>query len=163
MWLAWRLPLAVLPAAWAFLLAAVLTHIALMRWALVWLELRPPPLEHAWYTVRPWEAPLHRRLGVRHYRELLRRVGWERFRRDALGFDGTRSSLGAYEGATRRAEYSHLLLAAVGFGAVLIALGLRSWAAASWLLGTNLFFQVYPALLQRLLRGRVQRLRRSPS
>jgi Glycosyl-4,4'-diaponeurosporenoate acyltransferase len=159
LWPSWWLPLVWWPAGLALPLCAVLTHVLLMRWALAWLTLRPAPLDSSWYTVRPWETPLYRRLGALRYRNLLRRVGWERFRRGALAFDGTRASLAAYDRATREAEYSHLLLAAAGFGALVISLGLRAWAATSWLLITTLFFQVYPALLQRLLRARVQRLR----
>lgn len=139
---------------------AVVTHVLLMRWALYVLRVvpeRPPP---GWFRVRPWEPPLYRRLGVLGYRRLLRLSGWERFRREAVGFDGRRGSLAAYEEATREAEASHLLLGGIGTLLVLGAALRRAWGAAGWLLGANLFFQVYPVMLQRTMRARVERLLR---
>lgn len=138
---------------------ALAVHILLMRWGLYVLRAvpqRPPP---RWFRVRPWEPALYRRLGVFGYRRLLRLSGWERFRRKAVGFDGQRSSLAAYERATREAEFSHLLLGGIGMVLVLFAATRRAWSAAGWLLGANLFFQVYPVMLQRTMRARVERLR----
>nr|WP_281416336.1 hypothetical protein [Deinococcus aestuarii] len=104
-----------------------------MRWALYVLRavsLRPP---ERWYRVRPWEPGLYRRLGVLGYRRLRRRVGWERFRREATGFDGRQASLPAYERATREAEFSHLLLAGLGTGLVAGAVARRAgcWGPTS--------------------------------
>lgn len=87
-------------------------------------------------------------------------VGWERFRRQAQGFDGTRASLPHYEQATRRAEYTHVLLAALNLG-----LAASFWRgaqrdSAGWLLATGVFFHVYPVMLQRAVRARLGRLYR---
>lgn len=139
-------------------LFAVAVHIALMRWALFVLRVARPELRAGWFRVRDWEAGVYRALGVMRYMALLRWVGWERFRRTAQGFSGGRASLVAYERATREAEFSHVLLAGIGFGLVLVAALLGQWHAAAWLLGANLFFQVYPVLLQRTMRARLQRL-----
>lgn len=139
-------------------LFAVAVHIALMRWALFVLRAVRPELRGGWFRVRGWEAGVYLALGVMRYMKLLRWVGWERFRRTAQGFSGVRASLAAYERATREAEFSHLLLAGIGFGLVLGAAALGQWNAAAWLLGANLFFQVYPVLLQRTMRARLQRL-----
>ncbi|WP_102125990.1 hypothetical protein [Deinococcus planocerae] len=138
---------------------ALTAHVLLMRWALYVLRAVPVRPPERWYRVRPWEPGLYRRLGVLGYRRLLRRVGWERFRRGATGFDGRRASLPAYERATREAEFSHLLLAGLGTGLVAGAVARRAWNAAGWLLGANLFFQVYPVMLQRTMRARLERLR----
>ncbi|MFB9994440.1 hypothetical protein ACFFLM_21015 [Deinococcus oregonensis] len=139
-------------------LFAVAVHIALMRWALFVLRVVRPPLRGDWFRVRHWEVGIYRALGVMRYRQLLRWVGWERFRRSAQGFSGQRASLVTYERATREAEFSHVLLAGIGFGLMLAAAALGRWNAAAWLLATNLFFQVYPVLLQRTMRARLQRL-----
>ncbi|THF68724.1 hypothetical protein E7T06_15275 [Deinococcus sp. Arct2-2] len=139
-------------------LFAVAVHIALMRWALFVLKTVRPQLRSGWFRVRDWEAGVYRGLGVMRYMGLLRTVGWERFRRSAQGFSGVRASLGTYERATREAEFSHVLLAGIGFGLVLGAAALGQWNTAAWLLGANLFFQVYPVLLQRTMRARLQRL-----
>lgn len=139
-------------------LFAVTVHIALMRWALYVLRTVQPELRGHWFQVRGWEAGTYRALGVMRYMQLLRWVGWEQFRRTAQGFSGRRASLVTYERATREAEFSHVLLAAIGFGLVVAAAAVGSWNTAAWLLGANLFFQVYPVLLQRTMRSRLQRL-----
>lgn len=139
-------------------LFAVAVHIALMRWALFVLRTVQPDLQCSWFRVQPWEAGVYRALGVMRYMQLLRWVGWERFRRTAQGFSGQRASLSLYGRATREAEFSHMLLAAIGNGAVLAAAVLGRWDTAVWLAAANLFFQVYPVLLQRTMRARLQRL-----
>lgn len=136
-------------------LYAVATHALLMRWGLYVLRAVPHRPPGGWFQVRPWEAPLYRRLGVLEYRRLLRWAGWERYRRGATGFTGRRDSLAAYAAASREAEFSHLLLAAIGAGLVGRALRRRAWREAGWLLACNVFFQVYPVLLQRTMRARI--------
>lgn len=137
---------------------AVVVQVLLMRWALALLRLTRPALRGEWFRVRAWEAPLYRAAGALRYRALLRRVGWERFRRDAQGFDGTRASLPAYERATREAEYSHLILGAMTAALVLFAALRRAAGTAGWLTLTGVVFHLYPVLLQRTLRARLQRL-----
>jgi MYXO-CTERM domain-containing protein len=137
-------------------LLALLVQALLMRWALTALRLTRPALRGGWTRVRPWETGLYRRLGVLPYRDLLRAVGWERYRRVAQGFDGRRSSLPAYERMTREAEASHLLLGALSLG-LLWATRRRASVAACFGLSTVLL-HLYPVWLQRTLRARLQRL-----
>ena len=137
---------------------ALTVHVLLMRWALYLLRVVPARPPDRWFQVRPWEARLYRSLGVLRYMRLLRWVGWEAFRRKAQGFDGRRASLTVFERATREAEFSHLLLAGIGTVLVLGAAARRTGKTTGWLLGANLFFHVYPVLLQRTMRARLERL-----
>lgn len=140
-------------------LLVVLLQIALMRWALVLLHDTHPALTSRWFQVRDWEPGLYRSVGVYHYMNLLRLVGWERFRRAAQGFDGSRGSLRTFERMTREAEYSHLLLLLICAVLLLILAAVHAWDTSGWLLGTTMFFHLYPVMLQRTLRARLQGLK----
>lgn len=140
-------------------LLVVFLQVLLMRWALVLLHDTRPALTSSWFWVKPWEPGLYRRLGVYHFRELLRRVGWEAFRRAAQGFDGSRGSLSTFERMTREAEYSHLLLLLVCAVLLMALVAAHIWDTSVWLLGTSLVLHVYPVILQRTLRARLQRLK----
>ena len=137
-------------------------QVLLMWWALYLLRAVRPGLRGGWYRVRGWEAALHRRVGVRAFGALLRAVGWERVRQRARGFDGTRASLRRLDRSTREAEYSHLLLALI---CAALSAGFAAGSApdtAGWLLLTTVPAHLYPALLQRSVRGRIQRAGISP-
>ena len=140
------------------LLFALGMQVLLMWWALALLALTRPTLRGAFFTVNGWEVRLYQRLGAPAFGTLLRRVGWERLRRDARGFAGTRASLARLDRATREAEYSHLLLVLICAGIALGALGLHAGDTASWLMLTAIPAHLYPVMLQRNLRWRLQRL-----
>lgn len=114
-----------------------------------------PALRGPWYRVRSWEPALHRRLGVWRYQRLLRAVGWERLNRR---FDGSRASLAAFERATRESEFAHVVLAVLSAALAAGATASRAWHAAVWLLALTVPLHVYPVLLQRAVRQRINRL-----
>jgi Glycosyl-4,4'-diaponeurosporenoate acyltransferase len=130
----------------------------LMRWALWALNRTRPALRGRWFRVAPWEPKVYRALGVYQYQTLLRVSGWERFRSEAQGFDGSRASLPRYERSTREAEASHGVLALLCTVLILCAWRLHARDTATWLLLTSVFCHFYPVLLQRTLRARLQRL-----
>ncbi|MDV6374986.1 hypothetical protein [Deinococcus arenicola] len=137
---------------------AVGLQVMLMWWALYLLAVTKPVLDSPFFRVQVWEAPLYRGLGVSVFGSLLQWVGWERLRRGARGFDGSRASLSRLEFATREAEYSHLLLALICVGLAVGALFLHAPDTAGWLLLTTVPVHLYPVMLQRTVRGRLQRL-----
>lgn len=143
---------------WHGLPLALGVQVLLMWWALYLLWAMPLPLRAGWFRVRLWEAPLYRRLGIYAYRGLLRAVGWERLRRQAQGFGGTRASLRHYERRTREAEFSHVVLGGITLVLVLMTSLRGQLDTAGWLLVTGLLFHAYPVMLQRTLRERLQRL-----
>lgn len=136
----------------------VLVQILLMRWALLLLQETRPALRNDWFRVRPWEPGTYRWFGIYGFMLLLRALGWERFRREAQGFDGTRKSLVRYERMTREAEYSHLLLLLICVVPLLTAIVLRAWDTAMWVMVSTVLLHAYPVMLQRTLRARLQRL-----
>ena len=143
---------------WHGLPLALTVQVLLMWWALYLLWATPFALRAGWFRVRSWEAPLYQHLRIYAYRDLLKAVGWEHLRRQAQGFDGTRASLRPYERRTREAEFSHILLSGANLMLILISSLRGQVDTAGWLLATGLFLHVYPVMLQRTLRERLQRL-----
>jgi Glycosyl-4,4'-diaponeurosporenoate acyltransferase len=137
---------------------AWVVHFALMAWISAWMQQARPALSGRNWTTRPWEPALYRRLGVWWYARLLRRVGWERLNRRQRSFAGSRSGLAALAHDTRRSEFAHLVLAMIGAGLAGIALLLDARGAAGWLAGLTVVLHVYPVLLQRALRARIERI-----
>lgn len=148
-------------AAWAFIgpagfVFAWVTHFILMAWASSVVRPRVRVPDYDWLRVRSWEPRLYAALGTRLFGKLLDVIGWNRIISRERGFDGTRQGLDGLDQHTRRSEIGHsicLLVAAV------LAFGIwatESWAGALWLIGLGVPFHLYPALLQRLLRGRIQ-------
>lgn len=143
---------------WRRPVVAVVLHAGLMRWAVDALPAARPALTARYYRVRPGEPALYRRLGVYGYMRLLRGLGWERFRRGAVGFTGRRASLNRLDRATREAETNHVLLGLLGLTLAGLAARRRWWDAAAWQVLLVVLLHGYPVLLQRSLRARLTRL-----
>ncbi|MGW4498279.1 glycosyl-4,4'-diaponeurosporenoate acyltransferase CrtO family protein [Micromonospora sp. NPDC004336] len=137
---------------------AWVVHFALMAWITGWMRQAQPALSGGYWRARPWEPALHRRLGVWWYARLLRRLGWERVVRGQRSFDGSRSGLAALARDTRRSEFAHLVLASIGLGLAGAALLSGARGAAGWLAVLTVLLHVYPVLLQRAVRARVERV-----
>ncbi len=140
----------------AFSLAA---NVAVMAWTVLLHRLLRPTLTGRWFRPAAWEqgGRIWRAAGVDAYGRILRRSGWERHvRRMPLGLRG--EELRRYEEASRAAEWAHLL----GFGVVCaLALGVAVGGhvrGAALLVGVGVVLHLYPALLQRRVRPRVQRV-----
>jgi hypothetical protein len=138
---------------------AWVAHFALMAWMASALTVVRPGPDGPWFRVRPWEPPLYRRLGVWAFMRMLRRAGWERAMRGSRAFDGTGSSLAGLDRDTRTSECGHLILPAVGTALAVVAGALGARHAFARLPALNLPLRLYPVLLQRAVRARVDRLR----
>ncbi|GHF36679.1 hypothetical protein HNQ07_001293 [Deinococcus metalli] len=145
---------------WRRPLVAVALHAGLMRWAVDALPALCPELRGGWFRVRDWEPRVYRRVGVYVYMRGLRVLGWEAFRRSAVGFAGRRAELARLERATREAETNHAVLGALGVTLAVLAARRRWWDAALWQLLLTALLHAYPVMLQRTLRARLARLQR---
>lgn len=136
-------------------------HFAMMAWMAASVDAAQPALRSSWFRVRDWESPIYRRLGVWWSMRLLRRIGWERIMRGARPFAGTRESLTTLDRATQMSEFGHSILAIFGTVLAATAVGVRAFDAAAWLFGLTVLLHAYPILLQRAVRSRIQRVRRT--
>lgn len=148
-------------AAWLFIgptgfSFAWVTHFVLMAWAssIVGPRVRIPDL--GWLWVRDWESRLYPALGVLLFGKLLDVIGWNRLVARGRGFNGTREGLRELDQHTRRSEVGHSLCLVVTVAMALGVLSTGAWQGAAWLVVLGLLLHLYPALLQRLLRARIQ-------
>ncbi|QIN29660.1 hypothetical protein EW640_10500 [Brevibacterium luteolum] len=148
-------------AAWVFIgptgfAFAWITHFLLMGWisAIITSEVQVP--HYGWLRVREREVQLYRALGVRLFGRLLDAIGWNRLIAKERGFDGTREGLKGLDQHTRRSESSHIICLLITLTLSLAVLATGSWAGAIWLTALGIPLHLYPALLQRLIRARIQ-------
>lgn len=154
---------AVIAAAWIFIgptgfIFAWVTHFILMAWAAAVLGPGVRVLDYSWLRVRAWEPKLYAALGVRLFGKLLEALGWNRIIARERGFDGTRRGLDGLDQHTRRSEMGHILCWLATAMLAIGALWAGSWAGAWWLIGLGVPLHLYPMLLQRVLRARIQAL-----
>lgn len=142
---------------WRRPFVAIAVHAGLMRWAVDALPALNPALESPWFRVHRNEPEWYRRVGTYGYMRVLRRLGWEQFRRGAVGFTGRRDALSRLERATREAETNHALLGSLGLLLALGAVRRRWWDAALWQVILVTVLHAYPVMLQRTLRARLGR------
>lgn len=102
---------------------------------------------------------IHRALGVEWFRRTLLATLWRNADRRAQYFDGSPDGIAHLDVETRKSEFGHLvpllILSIISIGFLLdgsVRLGLMT-------LGFNLMGNLYPVLLQRHHRLRIQRLR----
>ena len=112
--------------------------------------------QYDWLRVRGREVQLYRAFGVRLFARLLEAIGWNRLLARERGFDGGRGGLKDLDQHTHRSEISHIICLIITIMLSLAALATGSWAGAIWLIALGVPLHLYPALLQRLIRARIQ-------
>jgi len=131
----------------------------LSAWAtILGLHVAPLRLPAPYYSTRPFEkgGRVYDRLGVRWYRQALRRVLW------SVNPALLRSQPAAQETmieGTKDAETGHLLIFVLITGMTVWAFVSGWWGSAGWLLLFNLLHNGYPVLSMRQLRARISRVR----
>lgn len=148
-------------AAWVFIgptgfVFAWVAHFILMAWVPSVVRPRGRVPVYDWLRVRFWEPRLYAALGVRLFGKLLDVIGWNRIISKERGFDGTRRGLDGLDQHTRRSEIGHSLCLLITAVLAVVILATESWAGALWLIGLGVPFHLYPALLQRILRSRIE-------
>ncbi|GGN09973.1 hypothetical protein GCM10010967_52350 [Dyadobacter beijingensis] len=132
----------------------------LMFWFTVFESQLKPPLDSEYFNAQPFErnGKLYQLFGVEWYRAILVKSGWEKMRQQQTPIRKSLADFRAYERASRVAEAGHIVIGLVVLlitGYVIFA---YSFFAARWLIITNIFLNVYPVLLQRYTRPRLQRV-----
>jgi hypothetical protein len=117
-----------------------------------------PRLDGRWFEVSPREVRVYRALGSLGFMRLLRAIGWERAMRVGEKFEMKRATLFDYERATRHGENAHALLFVLTLLASVPMALCGAGAGVPWLVGMGVVFHVYPVMLQRTQRARLQPL-----
>jgi hypothetical protein len=115
-------------------------------------------LPNSYFRSRGFEksSKIYRTLGVPFLRRLVRR-GPVHILAPALQYSGRRESLPALERETRKAESAHATAFLASLPLVAYALFSRWPASAGWLLLFTFLLNIYPVMLQRDNRARLER------
>lgn len=135
-------------------------NFTLMCWYTIAESQLKPALSASYFNAHPLEegGQLYRRLGVERYRTFLIRVGWDTIRQQQTPIHRSLRSLLAYDRATRVAEVGHIMIGTIVLTVSGYVIVVHSVLEAFWLLVTNVFFNLYPVLLQRYVRPRLRRI-----
>lgn len=138
---------------------AFLANFLIMAWIAllgqVWVFTYPP----RYFAIKPFEKDgrLYEKLGVVFIKKLLRRGPFSIFS-PTLHFSGDADALPKLENEMRNAEAGHLTI----FLVMLLFAGMamvRGWFdAAGWLLLFSIILNIYPMMLQRYNRIRINRI-----
>lgn len=112
-----------------------------------------------YYRIRPFEREghLYKKVGIVFFQMLLGHGPWT-ILNPTLRFSGKAAQLAGLEKEMRKAEGGHLLaFITVSLASVFAAV--QGWLdAAGWLSLFNVPFNLYPVMLQRVNRARIQRI-----
>jgi len=138
---------------------ALLSNCLIVSWVALAGQFVSFVLGSRYYRIRPFEREghLYEKVGTGFFQMLVGRGPWT-ILNPTLRFSGKVAQLAGLEKEMRKAEGGHLL----AFIAVILATvfaAVQGWLdAAGWLLLFNVPFNLYPVMLQRCNRARIQRV-----
>lgn len=121
-----------------------------VNWQLKWKYFLPKPVESNG-TVYKWH-------GVLWFNWFLNISGWNRIIMKEINFTQSKEGLIRLELHTRYGEFSHLLIFLIIFVVSIPILMGGNIEIFLWFLGFNVFFNMYPVILQRYKRIRVLKI-----
>ena len=113
----------------------------------------------AYYKEKPWErkGKIYESFGINFYRKLLVWIGWEKLNKKTKPVEKNSKALMHLHYQTKQSELGHLIIFIVVLGfnvAVAFKFGILK---SLWLLVLNVLLNLYPILLQRYNRPRIER------
>jgi hypothetical protein len=119
-----------------------------------------PSLQSTYFTSKAFEqqGKIYTLLGVLIYRKFLVCTHWEKLSQKANPVKKSLEALRKYEHATRVSEFGHTLIALVVLVFTVYVSMKYSAKEAVWLFLFNILLNIYPIMVQRYNRPRVQRV-----
>lgn len=131
----------------------------LMLGVLAFTEALKSQLTSSYYNEKVWErkGKIYEQVGINFFRKLLVWAGWEKLNRKSNPIEKNIKSLTDLHYQTKKSELGHLII-------LFIVLGFNVFVAfkfgvlrSLWLLLLNILLNLYPILLQRYNRPRIER------
>lgn len=131
----------------------------LMIGVLAFTESLKSPLSAAYYNVKPWErrGKVYERFGINFYRKLLVWTGWEKLNKKNAPVEKSTGALVHLLHQTKKSELGHLIIFAIVSGFTVFVAVKSGVAQSVWLFVLNILLNLYPVLLQRYNRPRIER------
>jgi hypothetical protein len=131
----------------------------LMACVLFFTETLNGQLTSRYYNEKPWEqgGKIYQSIGINLFRKLLVWIGWEKLNKKSNPVQKDTKALIHLHYRTKQSELGHVII-------LIIVLGFNVFVAfkfgilrSLWLLILNILFNLYPVLLQRYNRPRIER------
>ena len=131
----------------------------LMMCVLMFTETLKSKFNSSYYKIKDWEngGKIYENFGVNLFRKLLVLVGWEKLNKKSNPVKNDLEALTHLEYRTKQSELGHLIIFFIVFGFTIYVAIKFAFIESLWLLFLNVILNVYPILLQRYNRPRLQR------
>ncbi|MEO6287481.1 MAG: hypothetical protein ABIN80_21350 [Dyadobacter sp.] len=141
-----------------FLFAWILNFL-LMACVLTFTETLKSPLTSSYYHDKPWElrGKIYESFGVNIFRKLLVGIGWEKLNKKSNPIEKNTKTLMDLHYKTRQSELGHIIILIVVLGFNIFVAFKFGLLKSLWLLTLNILLNLYPILLQRYNRPRIER------
>lgn len=126
----------------------------------IFVEVLKSDFTSDYYKEKTWEhkGKIYEKFGINIFRKLLVLVGWEKLNKKANPVKNSLDALIHLEYRTKQAELGHLIIFFIVLGFTVYVAIKYTFAKCLWLLFLNILLNLYPVLLQRYNRPRLQRL-----
>lgn len=131
----------------------------LMIAALSFTETLKSPLNATYYQQKRWEqkGKIYEWMGINFFRKLLVWIGWEKLNKKANPVEKSTKALMYLHYRTKQSELGHLIILIIVFGFTLFVAYKFGPVKSISLVVLNVLLNLYPILLQRYNRPRLER------
>lgn len=138
---------------------AWILNFMLMMCVLMFTETLKSKFDSGYYKTKDWEngGKIYENFGINIFRKLLVLVGWEKLNKKSNPVKNDLEALVNLEYRTKQSELGHLIIFFIVIGFTIYVALRFTFIESLWLLFLNIIFNVYPILLQRYNRPRLQR------
>ena len=139
---------------------SITLNFLMMIWISIVESLLKPALKSPHFNSYPIEREgrVYKYLGVDFYRKLLLFSGWEKIRKKETPISKSLDLLLYYEYKTRASEFGHGIIAIIIVFITIYVYIEYSFKETIWLIVLNILMNIYPIIVQRYNRPRVQRV-----
>jgi hypothetical protein len=141
-----------------FLFAWILNFM-LMACVLTFTETLKSELSSPYYNEKAWEqnGKIYESVGINFFRKLLVWIGWERMNKKSNPIEKNTKALIHLHYKTKQSELGHIIILIVVLGFNIFVAFKFGIIKSLWLLILNIALNLYPILLQRYNRPRIER------
>lgn len=113
-----------------------------------------------YFNQKPWErkGKIFELLGINFFRKLLVWIGWEKLNKKSNPIEKNMKSLIHLHYQTKQSELAHLIILVVVLSFNFLVAFKFGFLKSLWLLVLNILLNLYPILLQRYNRPRIERI-----
>ena len=131
----------------------------LMLWVSAFVEVLKSPLVSTYYNGKEWEQKgrIYELIGINYFRKFLVLIGWEKVIRKSNPIEKSTATLVNLHHQTKKSEFGHLIIWYIVLCFTVVVAFKFGVLKSIWLLGLNILLNLYPVLLQRYNRPRIQR------